>query len=81
MSRERHTEVMDAILSTTAGSTVLATMHTLVGIQKFDKVIVIQDGQLLEHGSPGELLSNPRSMLNDLIRADSHKESGLGLDL
>ncbi|OAA41159.1 ABC transporter, transmembrane domain, type 1 [Beauveria brongniartii RCEF 3172] len=73
MSQARHMEVMDAILSLTAGKTVITTTHTLVGIEKFDQVIIIQDGRLVQHGSPGELIKEEGSVLNELIRADSRQ--------
>ncbi|KAH8718239.1 ABC transporter atnG [Beauveria bassiana] len=73
MSQARHMEVMDAMLSLTAEKTVITTTHTLVGIEKFDQVIIIQDGRLLQHGSPGELIKEEGSVLNELIRADSRQ--------
>ncbi|KAM3521744.1 hypothetical protein NHJ13051_006054 [Beauveria bassiana] len=73
MSQARHMEVMDAILSLTAGKTVITTTHTLVGIEKFDQVIIMQDGRLLQHGSPGEMIKEEGSPLNELIRADSRQ--------
>ncbi|KAM3492252.1 hypothetical protein MY3957_004440 [Beauveria namnaoensis] len=71
MSQARHMEVMDAMLSLTAGKTVITTTHTLFGIEKFDQVIIIQDGRLLQHGSPGEMIKEEGSALNELIRADT----------
>lgn len=73
MSEELHTAVLTAVLGITAGKTVITTTHTLVGIQKFDQVIIIQDGRLVEHGSPGDLMRQPGSLLNELIRADSQQ--------
>ncbi|OAA77325.1 ABC transporter, transmembrane domain, type 1 [Akanthomyces lecanii RCEF 1005] len=74
MSEGRHTAVLAAILGITAGKTAITTTHTLMGIQKFDQVIIIQDGRLLEHGSPGDLIREPGSMLNELIRADLQQQ-------
>ncbi len=71
MSRERHAAVLDAILRLKADKTVVTTTHTLVGIEKFDQVMVIQDGRLAEYGTPEELMDDEGSMLNELIRADS----------
>ncbi|KAM3527939.1 hypothetical protein MY4038_006102 [Beauveria bassiana] len=73
MSQACHMEVMDAMLSLTAGKTVITTTHTLVGIEKFDQVIIIQDGRLLQHGSPGEMIKEEDSVLNELMRADSRQ--------
>ncbi|KAM3468574.1 hypothetical protein MY5147_007798 [Beauveria neobassiana] len=70
MSQARHMEVLDAMLSLTAGKTVITTTHTLVGIEKFDQVIIMQDGRLLQHGSPGEMIKEEGSALNELMRAD-----------
>lgn len=71
MSQERHTAVLDAILRLTADKTVVTTTHTLAGIEKFDQVMVIQDGRLAEYGTPEGLMDDEGSMLNELIRADS----------
>ncbi|KAM3466787.1 hypothetical protein NHJ6243_000528 [Beauveria neobassiana] len=70
MSQARHMKVLDAMLSLTAGKTVITTTHTLVGIEKFDQVIIMQDGRLLQHGSPGEMIKEEGSALNELMRAD-----------
>lgn len=73
MSDERHEEVMDAMFSITAGETLLTTTHTLVGIKQFNQFMVIQDGRLVEHGSPSEFADKVGSMLYELIRAGARQ--------
>lgn len=40
-----------------AGCTVLAVMHRLEHIRRYDKVALLDDGKLLEYGDPKELLA------------------------
>lgn len=48
--------------------TVLAVVHRLGYIDRFDKVAVLDRGTLVEYDSPGQLLARP-SILADLQRA------------
>lgn len=38
--------------------TVLAVMHRLKHVSRYDKVALLGDGQLLEYGSPSSLMSD-----------------------
>jgi ATP-binding cassette subfamily B protein len=53
----------EAIIKTALGDlmknrTVLAVAHRLYTVANFDRVIVLQDGRVVEDGSPGDLLHN-----------------------
>src|SRR5919202_554089 len=48
-------EVQAGLLELTRGRTVLAIAHRLSTIMEFDRVVVLQDGEILEDGPPGEL--------------------------
>lgn len=61
---------MDAIFNILSEKTVITTTHTLVGISRFGRVVILDDGQLVEQGSPTELLQDDASWLNQLIKAD-----------
>ncbi len=52
-------EVQAGLLELTRGRTVLAIAHRLSTIMEFDRVIVLQDGEILEDGPPGELCGGP----------------------
>ncbi|KGQ11533.1 Multidrug resistance-associated protein 1 [Beauveria bassiana D1-5] len=70
MDEDGHTTAMETIFSVLSDSTIIATMHTLTGIEKFDQIIVLEDGRLVEQGSPAELLALEDSMLKQLVSAD-----------
>ncbi|KAF1734363.1 ABC transporter C family member 8 [Beauveria bassiana] len=70
MDEDGHTTAMETIFSVLSDSTIIATMHTLTGIEKFDQIIVLEDGRLVEQGSPAELLALEGSMLKQLVSAD-----------
>ena len=46
-----------------AGCTVLAVMHRLEHIRRYDKVALLGDGKLLEYGEPEELLAGETTEL------------------
>ncbi|KAK8143998.1 hypothetical protein G3M48_006428 [Beauveria asiatica] len=70
MDEDGHNAAMEAIFSILSGSTLIATTHTLAGIENFDQIVVLEDGRLVEQGSPAELLASEGSMLNQLVSAD-----------
>ncbi|KAM0745506.1 hypothetical protein ACQRIT_000890 [Beauveria bassiana] len=70
MDEDGHTTAMETIFNVLSDSTIIATMHTLTGIEKFDQIIVLEDGRLVEQGSPAELLALEGSMLKQLVSAD-----------
>lgn len=50
------------------GATVLAIAHRLQTIADFDKILVLGAGQVLEYGSPKDLLQNPESVFAGMMR-------------
>ncbi|KAJ3498983.1 hypothetical protein NLG97_g702 [Lecanicillium saksenae] len=71
MDDDSHSQALAAIFNTLHDKTVLCTTHTLVGIEKFDKIIVLDGGRLVEQGSPAKLLATPNSIFNQLIGRDA----------
>ena len=51
--------------------TVLAVQHRLTYIERFDKVAVLDQGQLVDFDTPSSLLARP-SVLADMKRAAGH---------
>lgn len=70
MDEQSHVSAMKAVFNILSDKTVITTTHTLVGITIFDYIIVINDGCLIEQGSPTTLLANEGSMLSQLLRAE-----------
>lgn len=60
MDEQSHVSSMRAIFDVLPNKTVIATTHILVGITMFDHIIVIDDGCLVEQGSPTALLTDGR---------------------
>jgi len=54
------------------GRTVIAITHRLSTVAKFDRILVIQSGELVQDGPPAELATRPGSY-RDLLRAGERK--------
>ncbi len=50
-------QILDLLAEVTTGKTVLMVTHRLRGLARFDQIIVIDNGQIIEHGNHAELLS------------------------
>lgn len=61
--------VIDTILNQLAGKTLIWITHHLQGIERFDQVVFIEDGQLEMHGKPAELWAN-NARYRELKKAD-----------
>ncbi|OAA38744.1 ABC transporter, transmembrane domain, type 1 [Beauveria brongniartii RCEF 3172] len=63
-------EIMQEVLETEfAGNTVLSVVHRLGYIERYDKVAVLQKGELMEFGAPETLLAQPLTMLAAMKKA------------
>jgi len=51
---ERH--IMKALFDVTGGRTVLFITHRLVGLDRFERILLMEDGRIVEQGSHAELL-------------------------
>ncbi|HVY31721.1 MAG TPA: ABC transporter ATP-binding protein [Polyangiaceae bacterium] len=58
-------EAMDRLVK---GRTVFAIAHRLSTLRKADRLLVIQDGNLVEHGTHAQLLANPSGVYAKLHR-------------
>lgn len=61
LDRESESLVQESIEALHGKITVVVIAHRLQTIQKADKIIVLEKGEVLEQGSPTELLQNPHS--------------------
>ncbi|ROP58990.1 ATP-binding cassette subfamily C protein CydC [Enterobacter sp. BIGb0383] len=50
-------QILDLLAEVTRGKTVLMVTHRLRGLSRFDQIIVMDNGQIIEHGNHAELLS------------------------
>ncbi|ATY62911.1 multidrug resistance-associated [Cordyceps militaris] len=69
-------EIMQQVLETEfAGKTVLSVVHRLGYIERYDKVAVLQKGELMEFDTPATLLAQSSSMLSAMKRAGTRPSS------
>jgi ABC-type multidrug transport system fused ATPase/permease subunit len=63
--------MQDVVENEFSSQTVLAVVHRLRYIDRFDKVAVLEGGVLVEFDKPGTLLGRP-SLLADMCKAGGH---------
>jgi ATP-binding cassette subfamily B protein len=59
---ENETKVQGALSRLLAGKTVLVIAHRMRTVEAADKIVVLKDGEVVEQGSPDELLQNPQGV-------------------
>ena len=65
---ENETKVQGALSRLLAGKTVLVIAHRMRTVEAADKIVVLDDGQVAEEGSPAELLADEASMFRHMTR-------------
>lgn len=65
---EETEQTIQTVLQTTfRSSTVLIIAHRLNGLQHMDRIIVMNNGSIVESGPPLTLASNPKSLFRQLL--------------
>jgi ATP-binding cassette subfamily C protein CydC len=59
LDRGTERSVMDSLLAQTRHRTLLLITHRLISLDQLDRIVVIENGRLLEQGSHRELLARP----------------------
>jgi ATP-binding cassette subfamily C protein CydC len=59
LDRVTERSVMDSLLAQTRHRTLLLITHRLISLDQLDRIVVIENGRLLEQGSHNELLAGP----------------------
>lgn len=72
--------IQDLLLSKFSDCTVISIAHRLNTIALFDKVIVMDQGSVLECASPEHLLSIPDSAFSQLVKASGSANQALVWD-
>src|ERR1700722_878785 len=67
LDSESEASVQQALNRLAAGRTVIAVAHRLSTLRDFDRIIVMQDGKVIDEGTPDELANRPGPYL-DLLR-------------
>lgn len=61
--------MQDIIESEFSSQTVIAVMHRLRFVERFDKVLLMEDGEMVEFESPAKLLQREESRFRKLYLA------------
>jgi ABC-type multidrug transport system fused ATPase/permease subunit len=77
LDRERRASLLRAARKLWANITMLCVSHDVVQTKDFDRVLVIENGRIVENAPPAELLSNESSRYAQLVRADEENHRAL----
>jgi ATP-binding cassette subfamily B protein len=53
-----------------SNATLLVISHDIAESMTFDRVLVVEEGRIVEDGNPSDLISMPGSRLKDLLKAE-----------
>ncbi|WP_370643310.1 ABC transporter ATP-binding protein [Roseomonas cutis] len=76
LDSESEAAVQSALERLMAGRTVIAVAHRLATLRSFDRIVVMQNGQVLEDGAPDELASRP-GVYRDLLTSQGMAPAAL----
>ncbi|HEX4455306.1 MAG TPA: ATP-binding cassette domain-containing protein [Kofleriaceae bacterium] len=75
LDRERRARLLAESRRLWANITLLCVTHDVAHTQTFDRVLVVENGRIIEDGPPAELLANAESRYAELLRADMDNHS------
>ncbi len=75
LDRDRRARLLAESRRLWADITLLCVTHDVEHTQEFDRVLVVENGRILENGPPKELLANKESRYAVLLRADQENRS------
>jgi ABC-type bacteriocin/lantibiotic exporter with double-glycine peptidase domain len=75
LDRERRKRLLAESRRLWANVTFLCVTHDVEHTQEFDRVLVVENGRIVENGPPKELLANQASRYSELLRADQDNHS------
>ena len=75
LDRDRRARLLAESRRLWANITLLCVTHDVEHTEQFDRVLVIENGRILENGSPKELLANKASRYAELLRADQENRT------
>ncbi len=77
LDRDRRARLLQAARKLWAGVTLLCVSHDVVQTRNFDRILVIENGRVVENGPPAELLARENSRYAQLMRADEENHRAL----
>src|SRR5215217_6014122 len=75
LDRDRRARLLAESRRLWADITLLCVTHDVEHTQEFDRVLVVENGRILENGPPKELLANKESRYSVLLRADQENRT------
>src|SRR5262249_1294578 len=70
LDRETRRMLLDRALAHWKGTTVLCVTHRLAETKSFDRILILEDGRIIEDGRPKELLTRPKSLYAQFLQAE-----------
>ncbi len=70
LDRDRRARLLAESRRLWANVTLLCVTHDVAQTQEFDRVLVVENGRIVENGPPKELLAKDKSRYAELLRAD-----------
>jgi ABC-type bacteriocin/lantibiotic exporter with double-glycine peptidase domain len=80
LDRDQRGRLLGEARACWAGATLLCVTHDLAETRAFDRVLVIEDGGLVEDGSPADLAADPGSRYRALLDAETDLKGLWGED-
>ncbi len=75
LDRERRARLLAESRRLWANITLLCVTHDVAHTREFDRVLVVENGRIIENGSPKDLLADESSRYGELLRADVENHS------
>ena len=80
MDTQTEQRIQDALDVLSQGRTTIMIAHRLSTLRNADKLIVIENGKMVEHGTHKELLGAKDGVYNKLYRLQSEALKTIGID-
>jgi ATP-binding cassette subfamily B protein len=80
LDRQKRRQLLDEARRHWKNATLITITHDVGETQGFPRVIVVEDGRVVEDGSPAELLGQANSRYQELFRAEQSVREGLWSD-
>jgi ATP-binding cassette subfamily B protein len=77
LDRGQRRKLLDRCRQWWAGATMICISHDLEETQEFERVLVIENGRVIEDGSPQELRDRKDSRYHDLLQAENLVRRGM----
>jgi ABC-type bacteriocin/lantibiotic exporter with double-glycine peptidase domain len=77
LDRDRRAKLLQAARTLWKDITLLCVSHDVIQTKGFDRVLVIENGRVVENAPPGELLANENSRYSQLVKADEENHKSL----